>query len=933
MTLALLALEIAPATLVEGVSFGLAYGLLAVGFVLLYRTSKVLNLAYAEVGLLASSVLLVLVVRYGWSYWAAAVVALACGAAVGGLVEATVIRRLAQAPKVVTLVATAGVAQLLLVARSSLPQLPQGTQRYPTPFEWSTTFGGASLRAEHLVAVVTAPTVLVLLAAFLHRSIWGIAIRGSASNLDGARLAGVPAGALATIVWAIGGALATVTQLVVRPLVGVGTSGGLGLDTRTLVVALTAATVARLRSLPVAMATGVGLGVAQRILLVDHPASPGLFDVLCGLVVVIAILSWRRRDLGDSGQEWMYVTPPPAPASSPRWWVRHAGGIALAALGVAAAVLPLLVTESSRQFLFTRIVIYAIAATSVTLLTGWAGQLSLGQFAFAGIAAFAAMRAAAGGAGFVAAAGLGVVVAAGAAVLVGLPALRVRGLLLAVTTLAFASLASADLYRRILGTNTGRLIRSGTAPIDLGPQRTFYWFCLALLVVVAISAARIRRRGPGRRLVAVRSNEANASAFALRPAVEKLVAFAIAGAVAGLAGVLLAANAPAGVSYTSEELLPAASITILAIAVVGGLTSVQGSILGALWVVGIPAFFPGSDAAPLLAGGVGLLVVLLYFPGGLAQVATAAHAALVRWDAHRPSAGVGDAASPTTPTPMPTTSPAITTREREAPAVRPTTSVLETRRVSVRFGGLAAVRDVSIHVDAREVVGLIGANGAGKSTLMNAIGGYVPMHGSVRMHGAEIGDWPASRRSAAGLGRGFQNAALFPEMPVREAIQVSVERSLRSSWTANLLALPSAASRETAQRRRADELIDLVGLGRYARTRIGELSTGTRRIVELACLVGHGGSVICLDEPTAGVAQRETEAFGPLLLDIRRELDASLIVIEHDMPLIMSMSDRVYCMEAGEVIAHGSPADVRDDPLVVASYLGTNEVALARSDV
>jgi ABC-type branched-subunit amino acid transport system ATPase component len=188
------------------------------------------------------------------------------------------------------------------------------------------------------------------------------------------------------------------------------------------------------------------------------------------------------------------------------------------------------------------------------------------------------------------------------------------------------------------------------------------------------------------------------------------------------------------------------------------------------------------------------------------------------------------------------------------------------------------------------------------------------------------------RRARHGLGRTFQTADLFPDLTVRETVMVALEGRGRSSLVANALALPPAGRKERARAAEAADIVDFLGLGRYADTYISELSTGTRRIVELAGLLALDARVLCLDEPTAGVAQRETEAFGPLILAIRRELDASVLVIEHDMPLIMSMSDRVYCLEAGRVIASGPPEAVRSDPAVVASYLGPDERAINRRD-
>jgi ABC-type branched-subunit amino acid transport system ATPase component len=259
-------------------------------------------------------------------------------------------------------------------------------------------------------------------------------------------------------------------------------------------------------------------------------------------------------------------------------------------------------------------------------------------------------------------------------------------------------------------------------------------------------------------------------------------------------------------------------------------------------------------------------------------------------------------------------------------------SVLSTSGVTVRFGGVTAVDRVDFRANPGEVVGLIGTNGAGKSTLLNAIGGYVPATGRIELLGTEIEGLKAHRRARLGLGRTFQAATLFPELSVRESVELALEARRRTGFWGSLLYFPGAIRAERAKRAEADELIDFLGLGRYADRLVAELSTGTRRIVELASVLAVAPRVLCLDEPTAGVAQREAEAFGPLIMRIRQELDAALVVVEHDLPLILTISDRVYCMEAGAVIAQGSPDEVRNDPLVVASYLGTDERAIKRSN-
>ena len=249
----------------------------------------------------------------------------------------------------------------------------------------------------------------------------------------------------------------------------------------------------------------------------------------------------------------------------------------------------------------------------------------------------------------------------------------------------------------------------------------------------------------------------------------------------------------------------------------------------------------------------------------------------------------------------------------------------------MRFGGNVAVDHVSVHVDHGELVGLIGTNGAGKSTLLNAISGFVPAQGRVSVLGTDVTGRRAPGRHALGLGRGFQGARIYPGLTVRESLMVALEARSQSRLVPSMTALPPSPGQERAKRSGADEIIDYMGLRRYADHFVATLSTGTRRIVELSSLLAVNARVLLLDEPTGGVAQREAEAFGPLIKQVQAELDAAVIVIEHDMPLVMGISDRVYCLEAGAVIAEGTPEQVRQDPLVIASYLGTSDSAIGRS--
>lgn len=258
---------------------------------------------------------------------------------------------------------------------------------------------------------------------------------------------------------------------------------------------------------------------------------------------------------------------------------------------------------------------------------------------------------------------------------------------------------------------------------------------------------------------------------------------------------------------------------------------------------------------------------------------------------------------------------------------------LELVGVTRRFGGLAAVSDVSFTVDAGEIVGLIGQNGAGKTTLLDLICGHQPLDGGrILMGGHDVSAMAPHRRARSGLGRTFQGGRLYPGLTVAESVAVALEQSVVVRDMVNpALALPAAYDSEAAVRRRVDELLDLFGLVRFGGSFTAELSTGTRRIVEFACAVAHQPRLLLLDEPASGVAQREVEQLGDLLVRIRDELGCAMVVIEHDMPLASAVSDRMVALEAGEVISQGRPHEVLSDPRVVASYLGDDLAMVHRS--
>ena len=622
---------------------GTLYGLIGVGIILIYRTNRIINFAAGGLGavpaVLAGTLHTTKVIpilgssQTSWSkYLALFALAAVGGAVLGALVELVVIRRFSQSPRLILTVVTIGVAQLLAYIAFFVPDW-LGTDVLPervlTPFT-STEFNiqGQIISADYFVAVAVVAVLAGLLAAFFRFTRMGIAVRASAENPDRASLLGIPVRRVGTVAWTIAGLFSAVTIFLRSPLVGLPLGG---LTSATIIIyALTAAVIGRMEKIPVAIAAGIGIGVLdQSSVFATGSGELGAAVMLVVILVAMLAQSGQLSRAYDSGASaWQAVKEfrpiPPELRDLPE--VRTARTVLLGLVAAVFLAAPFIVGES-RRGLATLVLLWGIVGISLVILTGWAGQISLGQFAFVGIgAAVGGGLAANHGVDFFVALIAGGLSGALAAVLIGLPALRIQGLFLAVTTFAFAAAAQFYVFNdrypvgeRILPKSGNRISRPLLFDrIDLSSEIAYYYFSLIFLGLAIAAAMSFRRHRSGRVLIAVRENPKAAASYSVNLARTKLAAFAISGFIAAIAGVLFAFQLgaiDAGTYGTSN------SILAFIITVVGGMTSIGGAVMGATVIQSIRYLEDVINISQLalLVTGPGLIVVLMFLPGGFAE--------------------------------------------------------------------------------------------------------------------------------------------------------------------------------------------------------------------------------------------------------------------------------------------------------------------------
>jgi ABC-type branched-subunit amino acid transport system ATPase component/branched-subunit amino acid ABC-type transport system permease component len=903
-----------------GLGAGAVYAGLAQGLVLTYKGTGVINFAQGALAMWGAYVFSELRASGdlvfpnvvgptrlhvgGVPTLAAVVLGVASVGVLALALHVVVFRPLREAPALAKVVASVGV-MLTLQAIATI-EFGSGQRRVPAFLPGgSVTVADLAVPVDRFFLAGAAIATAVLLWAWFRFTRTGLATRASAENELAVSLAGWSPDRLGAVAWMLSGAIAGLFGVLVAPLTGLNTVN----FTLFVVPALAAALVGRFSSFGATCAAGLALGVAQSELLYIQTQSwypawavSGASEAIPFLVIIVALVALGRT-LPDRGTA--------EPDRLPEVFRPERVLVPALVLTSATAVLLLALNGSYRYGLIQSIVL-AVLMLSFVVLTGFVGQISLAQAAFAGIAGYTLSRlATTTGIPFP----FSMLLAATAATLLGLltavPALRIRGTQLAVVSLGVAVATEAFVFDNPSFTPvTGNLIPDPTfAGVDLGVfghgaeiRATFGFLALAVLLLVAVAVANLARGSTGRRFLAVRSNERAAAAAGVSPAATKLLAFGVSAFIAGLGGAML--------GYSRGQLSAAsfdtfAGLNFLVFAYLGGITSITGAFVAGLiaplglgYVV-LDRVLDLGGGYYLLLGGLNVIAVTIFNPVGIDG---ALRTSLRRRRPARPAARTADP-------------------ERVAPLRAPARAalaasfLLEVEQLGVSYGAQRALDGVTLRVGHRAVVGLIGPNGAGKTSLVDAVTGFVPYTGRVMLDGRLLHGAPHAR-CKRGLARTWQSLELFDDLTVRENLLVAAETASPRQFVLDLIR-PGHGGRWNDVR----WAIDLMGLESLVDARPRELPAALQKRVGIARAIATGAQLVLLDEPAAGLDRVESRALGERFRTLT-EQGIGVLVIDHDVDLLLDVCDSVYVLDFGRVVASGTPEQIRTQEHLVTAYVG-----------
>jgi ABC-type branched-subunit amino acid transport system ATPase component/branched-subunit amino acid ABC-type transport system permease component len=898
-----------------GLGIGALYALASQGLMVIYRGSGVLNFAHGAIGMVGAYV--AWEVRYSapsgatafrpvernpvWVAWGAGILV---AALIGALAHLLIMRPLRRASPLARIVATLG----LLIVLQSAAVLRYGARSTAVQSALPRNLihiGGMDITVDRFILLGIAVVLSIGLWALYKYTRFGMDTTAVAESQRSASSLGLSPDRIATVNWALGSALAAVAGILIAPIIQLQVST----MTNLVLAAMAAALVAAFRSFPVALLAGLAIGVGES-LLTRYVHTSGVNKSLPFIVIVLwMILRGQALPLRD-----FFLQRLPAVGTG-----RVRPPVVVTALVVTGFVI--LVVSPRWQDAFTGTFSMALVLLSVVVVTGYAGQLSLAQFALAGFGALLAGRLVdALNWSFLPAVIVGVAGTVVLGALFAIPAVRSRGINLAIVTLGLGTALELMIYRNgslvggFSGTVVGRPHLFGWDFNAISHPGRYAIVSMVAFTAVALMVANLRRGRSGRRMLAVRTNERAAAALGISVPEAKAYAFAVSAGIAAIGGVLLAFRKDV-INY-SNEFPNFTSILVVAWSFIGGI----GYLFGPLWGATLS---PGSlgpqvtDALlssltkylQLISGALVILLVLQNQDGVARESINQMH-----WIADKLKGRMRWLTREKPQTVELTADEAPTARERVAPRT------LEVHGLTVRYGGVVAVDDLTLTVRPGRILGLIGPNGAGKTSAIDAITGFARCTGKVVLDGTDISRTSVTRRARMGISRSFQSLELFEDSTVLDNIRAASDQRDRLAYLRDLVRpadppLPPEVVAAIHQFRLEEDLL----------RQVQDLPYGQRRLLAIARAVASQPSVLLLDEPAAGLGDTETAELASMVRRLADDWGMAVLLVEHDMNFVMNVCDEIVVLDFGRKIADGPREVVRVDPAVVSAYLGETE--------
>lgn len=944
--------------LVGGLVTGAVYALLAVGFSLVFNTTGVLNLAQGAFVATGALVMYDFRVEAKWPLGLAFLASAVIMTAVMGLVEWLVIRRAVQKISHTNLLMLMGG---LLTAFEGVTLLVWGSNPYTLPpFSGSKPFdlGGVFVATQDIWVVAVSAAVVLALWLFLSRTETGAALRAVAEQRSAARLVGISVDRTILLSFCVSALLGVIAGAVIVPLTSLDFSSMASFTNLGLI----AVTLGGLGSILGAAAGGVVFGVVQA--LVSGYVS-SLFGTAISLILLVVLLIFRpqgllgrargfRVDVAESRAGRVIFPPRLSPTVSRG---------ATMAIVLVMAVLPLVMGHTGDMHAIDITGVFCLTIVGLELLTGVAGQVSLGQAGFMAVGGYTssvlivshhwppllALLA-------------GVLASAVVAVVLGVAGTRVRGMYLAIVTLSFGILVQA--VAAGLSFTGGPSGLTGIPSFEVGgysfgTNDRFYYLIWGLVGVSLVLTTNLLRSHRGAMLRAMHADDIGARSLGVNLFRTKIVVFVISAVIASVAGTLYACY----FHYLAPDMVGSStSLELITMLVVGGAGTQAGPLIGVALLTFFPQLSQSLQTYSALVDGLLLVVFLRFLPSGVyGALITSLQWVASRLDRRRWGVGRREQSLPE-PVPWLLDAPGsqdtpgaeevekgsagppdprqaagqparaeaaqsgVTNNWKVAAGSKDSVPALRVEGLDKSFGGLKAVSEVSFEVPRGSISALIGPNGAGKSTVFNLITNlYHPDRGRVELDGRPVGSLPPDSIARMGLFRTFQTSRVFPNLSVLENVLVGACRYASAGYLTQSLWARKARREESELVARARAILEVIGLAEVADRPGHTLPLASQKNLDVARALMSGAHLLLFDEPGAGMNDAETLALGAMLLAVR-EAGHTILVVDHNMTLVMGIADKVTVLDRGSVIADGPPSAVQSDPAVVDAYFGQAQV-------